>query len=140
MLCIYMYVCFKLNLTFNYFKLYTCMFIFVYICMCRSLDIYPSCSFTLISSYIIYIYTLWHLVLGIMVLHPQGMLVSIGGDQSVESGTTCRLKSSTKDREQLFRDTLARLSHAIEVLDSSLSSSTTLPNREKVTMMQEQFM
>ena len=55
------------------------MFICVYICMCRSLDIYQSCSFTLISSYIIYIYTLWHLVLGIMVLHAQGMLVSIEG-------------------------------------------------------------
>ena len=54
------------------------------------------------------------------------------GHYSAESSTTHRLKSSTKDREQLFRDTLARLSHAIEVLDSLLSSSTTLPNREKI--------
>ena len=61
------------------------------------------------------------------------------GGQSVESSTTRRSTSSTEDREQLFRDILARLSHAIEVLDSSLSSSTTLPNREKIITMREEL-
>ena len=57
------------------------------------------------------------------------------GGQSAEFGKTRRSTSSTEDREKLFRDTLARLSHAIEVLDSSLSSCTTLPNREKIIAM-----
>ena len=58
-----------------------------------------------------------------------------GGGQSVESDTTCRSTSSTQDREQLFKDIVARLSCAILVLDTSLSSSTTLPNMEKIIVM-----
>ena len=61
------------------------------------------------------------------------------GGQSAESGTTHRLTSSTQDREKLFRDTLVRLSRAIEALDSLLSSSTTLHNREKIIAMREEL-
>ena len=61
------------------------------------------------------------------------------GGQSAESGTTCRLTSSTQDRQQLFRDTATRLSRAIQVLDTSLSSSTTLPNREKIIVIWEEL-
>lgn len=42
-------------------------------------------------------------------------------------------------RERLFRDTVARLSQAIEYLDSTLMTSTTLPNREKITTMRDEL-
>ena len=58
-----------------------------------------------------------------------------GGGQSAESGTARRSTSTAQDRQQLFRETVSRLSHAMQVLDTSLSSSPTHPNREKVTMM-----
>ena len=58
-----------------------------------------------------------------------------GGGQSAQSGIARRSSSIAQDRQQLFRDTVSRLSHAIQVLDTFLSSSPTLPNREKVMAM-----
>ena len=58
-----------------------------------------------------------------------------GGGQSAESGTTRISSSTAQDRQRLFRDTVLRLSHAMHILDTSLSSSPTLPNREKVIAM-----
>ena len=62
-----------------------------------------------------------------------------GGGQSAESGIACRSSSTTQDRERLFRDTISRLSHAMHILDTSLSSSPTLPNREKVIEMRHEL-
>ena len=58
-----------------------------------------------------------------------------GGGQSAQFGIAHRSSSIAYDRQRLFRDTVSRLSHAMEVLDTSLSSSPTLPNREKVMAM-----
>ena len=54
-----------------------------------------------------------------------------GGGPSAKSGTTRRPTASAKERQRLFADTIARLSRALEYLDSTLLASTTLPNRER---------
>ena len=108
------------------------MFIFVYICMCISLDIYHSCSFTFIS---LYLYSYIHYMAsgsGDRGPTSSGDASVHGGGQSAESGIARRSSSTAYDRQRLFRDIVLRLSHAMEVLDISLSSSPTLPNREKV--------
>ena len=119
------------------------MHLYVYICiymhMCRSLDIYHSCSFTFIS---LYLYSYIHYMASGSGDHAPAFLgdASVcGGGQSVESGIACRSTSTAQDRQQLFRDTVVRLSHAMQVLDTSLSSSPTLPNREKVIEMRQEL-
>ena len=62
-----------------------------------------------------------------------------GGGPSVELGTTCRPTSSTKERQCLFADTIARLSCALKYLDSTLLVSTTLPNREKIVSIRDEL-
>ena len=81
--------------------------------MCRSLDIYHSCSFTFISSYL---YSYIHYIAsgsGDHALASLGDASVHGGGQSTESGTACRSSSTAQDRQQLFRDTVSRLSHAM---------------------------
>lgn len=111
------------------------MFIFLYICMCKSLDIHQSCSFTFISSYL---YTLWHLVLWIVVLHPQGMLVSTKGVRVMSLVQHADRPPPLKIESVIQRYSCEIIS-CYKVLNTSLSSSTALPNREKITSMREEL-
>ena len=66
--------------------------------MCRSLDIYHSCSFTFISSYL---YSYIHYMESSSGDHgpaSSGDASVRGGGQSAEFGTTRRSTSSTQDR------------------------------------------
>ena len=119
-----MFMCIYACADLSSFISYTCIFT-------HSLHLYRSISFIFVH------HTLWHLVLGVH-LHPQGRIVFREGG-SVESGTARRSTSSTQERERLFWDIVARLSRAIEYLDSTLMTSTTLPNREKITTMRDEL-
>ena len=62
-----------------------------------------------------------------------------GGGPSAELGTTHRLASSFEERQHLFPNTIARLSHALDCLDSTLLIFTTLPNREKIISIRDEL-
>jgi hypothetical protein len=52
---------------------------------------------------------------------------------------THRMTSSSKERQHLFADTIARLSRGLDYLDSTLLASTTLPNREKIIFIRDEL-
>ena len=62
-----------------------------------------------------------------------------GGGPSAESGTARRPTASAEERHHLFADTIARLSRALEYLDSTLLASTTLSNREKIISIRDEL-